>query len=80
MGFITWVFIWERMTGKVQKGTRLPPDVAEAVEEYAEARGISEADALRRIIRDGLTKSGEGERFDRLEKQLQRPWWARRWL
>lgn len=68
------------MTGKIQKGTRLPPDVAAELERYAEERGISEADALRRIIRRGLTTSGEGERFDRLEKQLQRPWWARRWL
>ena len=40
--------------GKVQKATRLPKDQAERVEEYAEERGITEADALRRLIRIGL--------------------------
>lgn len=40
--------------GKIQKATRLPKDEADRVAEYADEREISEADALRRLIRAGL--------------------------
>jgi hypothetical protein len=40
--------------GKIQKATRLPKDQADRVERYADQHDISEADALRRLIRVGL--------------------------
>jgi hypothetical protein len=40
--------------GKIQKSTRLPKDQADRVERYAERRDITEADALRRLVRVGL--------------------------
>lgn len=43
---------------KIQKATRLPKDQADQVEEYAEQQEISEADALRRLIRTGLDVEG----------------------
>jgi hypothetical protein len=46
--------------GKVQKATRLPKDQAERVEEYAEERDITEADALRRLVRIGLDEEEGG--------------------
>ncbi len=38
--------------------TRDDPDVKEAVEEYAEEKDITEAEAVRRLIRTGLTVEG----------------------
>lgn len=52
--------------GKIQKATRLPPDDAERLEEYADERGISEADALRRIIHDRLDAVEEERNADDL--------------
>jgi predicted DNA-binding protein len=52
--------------GKIQKATRLPPDDAERLEEYADERGISEADALRRIIHDQLDAVEEEQNADDL--------------
>jgi Flp pilus assembly protein TadB len=40
--------------GKIQKATRLPKDQADRVEEFAERHELTEADALRRLIRTGL--------------------------
>jgi hypothetical protein len=40
--------------GKIQKATRLPKDQADRVQAYADRHEISEADALRRLIRVGL--------------------------
>ena len=39
---------------KVQRSFRLPPDVAEAVEEYAEEHGITKSEAYRRVIKQGI--------------------------
>jgi predicted DNA-binding protein len=39
---------------KVQRSFRLPPDVAEAVDEYAEEHGITKSEAYRRIIKQGI--------------------------
>ena len=42
------------MAEKVPKSTRLPKDEAELIEAYAEEHELTEADALRRLIRSGL--------------------------
>jgi hypothetical protein len=42
------------MAEKVPKSTRLPKDEAELVEAYADEHELTEADALRRLIRTGL--------------------------
>jgi predicted DNA-binding protein len=39
---------------KVQRSFRLPPDVAEAVDEYAEEHGITKSEAYRRVIKQGI--------------------------
>jgi hypothetical protein len=46
------------MAKKVTKAVRLPKDVAKRVDDYAETHEISEADALRRLIRSGLDSDG----------------------
>jgi hypothetical protein len=46
------------MAKKVTKAVRLPKDVAKRVDDYAENQEISEADALRRLIRSGLPDDG----------------------
>jgi hypothetical protein len=45
--------------GKIQKSTRLPKDQADRVERYAERRDITEADALRRLVRVGLDEEAD---------------------
>ena len=47
------------MAEKVPKSTRLPKDEAELVEAYAEEHELTEADALRRLIRTGLEEQPE---------------------
>jgi predicted DNA-binding protein len=47
------------MAKKVTKAVRLPKDVAERVDDFAERQEISEADALRRLIRSGLDSGGD---------------------
>jgi len=42
------------MAEKVPKSTRLPKDEADLLEAYAEEHELTEADALRRLIRSGL--------------------------
>jgi predicted DNA-binding protein len=39
---------------KVQRSFRLPPDVAEAVDEYAEEHSITKSEAYRRVIKQGI--------------------------
>ncbi len=39
---------------KVQRSFRLPPDVAEAVDDYAEEHGITKSEAYRRVIKQGI--------------------------
>ena len=39
---------------KVQRSFRIPPDVAEAVDEYAEEHGITKSEAYRRVIKQGI--------------------------
>jgi len=39
---------------KVQRSFRLPPDVAEAVDSYAEEHGITKSEAYRRVIKQGI--------------------------
>jgi predicted DNA-binding protein len=47
------------MAKKVTKAVRLPKDVAQRVDDFAERQEISEADALRRLIRSGLDSDGD---------------------
>jgi hypothetical protein len=47
------------MAEKVPKSTRLPKDEAELVEAYADEHELTEADALRRLIRSGLEEQPE---------------------
>jgi hypothetical protein len=65
------------MAEKVQKATRLPADVAKEVEEYADARGITEADALRRLISSGLEQEAVEERLREIEEEVKKPLWKR---
>lgn len=62
---------------------RLQNDLAEAVEEVAEERGISESDALRRLVQHGVeyeTRLSEiDEQLDRIEDEVQKPLWQR-WM
>lgn len=46
------------MAKKVSKAVRLPKDLAKRVDVFAEEQEISEADALRRLIRSGLDSGG----------------------
>jgi len=39
---------------KVQRSFRLPPDVAEAVDQYAENNEITKSEAYRRVIKQGI--------------------------
>jgi predicted DNA-binding protein len=39
---------------KVQRSFRLPPDVAEAVDSYAEEHEITKSEAYRRVIKQGI--------------------------
>lgn len=41
--------------------TRLDPDDAAAVDEYQEKHDISQAEAVRRLIQDGLESAGEND-------------------
>lgn len=47
------------MAEKVPKSTRLPKDEADLVKAYAEEHELTEADALRRLIRSGLENEPE---------------------
>jgi hypothetical protein len=66
--------------GKVSKSVRVPADTADQIERYAEERGISESDALRRFLERGVHLSDEvrevSERLEQVEEQT-RPWWRR---
>lgn len=57
------------MADKVQMGVRLPTDVADRVEEYAEQRDISKSDALRRLIISGLRD--DPEQIDQLAEAVE---------
>jgi len=39
---------------KVQRSFRIPPDVAEAVDQYAESNEITKSEAYRRVIKQGI--------------------------
>jgi predicted DNA-binding protein len=70
------------MADKEVKSVRLPADTAARVSQYAEERGISESDALRRLVEQGLTGvevEEIEERLDRIERKVSQPIW-RRWL
>lgn len=49
---------------------RLPDDVSERVDAYAEERGISKSEAARRLIMSGLSEDETGRRLDDIENQL----------
>lgn len=60
--------------------SRLPEDVAARVEEYAEQRGISQSEAVRRLIVAGLGQDEiEGRLRDVEERveELEQPFWKR---
>jgi len=60
---------------------RLPEDVAERVERYAEERGISQSEAVRRLIVTGLESERLEDRLAEMEQRVDRledrPFW--RW-
>lgn len=61
---------------------RLPEDVAERVDQYAEERGISTSEAVRRLITSGLADERRDEQLREIERRiarLERPWWVRVW-
>jgi predicted DNA-binding protein len=39
---------------KVTRSFRLPPDIAESVDQYAEEHGITKSEAYRRVIKQGI--------------------------
>lgn len=55
------------MVTKKQYQTRLDPDDAEAVEEYAEDHGVTDAEAVRRLIKAGLDVEQHDDDDDRLD-------------
>jgi len=62
------------------KGARVPEDLGAEIEAHAEARGISESDAIRRLLRDGLRHQEREElleRVERIEAEVGRPWWRK---
>lgn len=67
------------MADKVQKGVRLPADLAQRVEQYASDHEISESDALRRLVLYGLEREENGyhETLLRIEEEVSTPWWHR---
>lgn len=64
------------MSQKKQFATRLSPDVAEEIDEYATEKGISKADALRRAVHYKYLNSPDGgqvmDRMKRTEQELNR--------
>lgn len=63
--------------GKSRVQTRVPDDLKDRLEEYEETQNISEADAVRRLIRVGLDREEQtvpdgGEVMDRLDDLEQR--------
>jgi hypothetical protein len=50
--------------------TRLDPDDARAVDDFAEDRGVTDAEALRRLVKDGLEAVDEDENEDEAERRL----------
>lgn len=60
--------------------TRLPPDAAAEVRGYMASHDLSMADALRRLIREGLEAEHRDdleERLAELERQVNQPFWKR---
>lgn len=49
---------YSRRMARERIQTRDDPDVKEAVEEYAEEKDITEAEAVRRLVRTGLDAKG----------------------
>lgn len=64
---------------KVTKSVRIPNDIAQRVEEYAEEHDITESDALRRLILYGLEREENGyhETLVRIKEEVTTPWWKR---
>jgi len=63
---------------------RIPDDLADDLERYQDKHGVSESEAIRRLLADGLADDELGDRVDDLERRLehverrtaQRPcWW-----
>lgn len=61
-------------TQKEQKGARFPADLCREVEKYAEEKDISESDAIRRLVRDGLRYQDLDDRLSRIEQECT-PFW-----
>jgi len=55
------------MGEKVHKGARIPADLADGIEQYAEMRDISESDAMRRLLLNGLRHY---KQYEQIEQQL----------
>ena len=51
---------------------RLPEDLAAELEAYREERGISESEAIRRLLADGLEEHDLRDRVDDLEQRVER--------
>lgn len=58
---------------------RVPDDLADRIEEYAEERGISTSEAVRRLLSDGLDDDDLRRQVEELERRVERlerrpPW------
>ena len=63
---------------------RVPDDLAERIEKYADERNISQSEAVRRLLADGLDNDRLERRVNQLEQRvdrLERPptWWPTWW-
>jgi hypothetical protein len=79
--FHAGVYICKRMTEKETVSVRLEEDVIAEVEDYAELRGISRSDAVRRLLRRGALEGDRLGRIDRrveaIEERVSAPIWRR---
>ncbi len=63
---------------------RVPTDLAERVEQFASEKGVSQSEAVRRLLTDGLDDDDLERRVARLERRLDRleeppVWWPTWW-
>lgn len=74
--------------GKKAYSVRLQNDLAQEVERVAEENDISESDALRRLVRQGVSYDKHlsemddqldrmDDQLDRIETETQKPLWSR---
>lgn len=55
---------------KPQIASRVSEDLDEALDEFADEKGISKAESIRRLLESGLKHEEQQPRFEQLEEQL----------